>query len=143
MRQGIGREDARLLARFAEGSPGRALLFQKSEMIALWRKIVSFLSDPMAEPDRDVGELLRLAEKMASFKEELPSLLGLLKIWLRDLLLDDTPDPAARLDGGKPVKNWESGELFAKLDALARAQEELARNCNRNLVCEVLLFKLQ
>jgi DNA polymerase-3 subunit delta' len=143
MRQGIDREDARLLAKFAEGSPGRALLFQKSEMIALWRKIVSFLSDPMAEPDRDVGELLRLAEKMASFKEELPSLLGLLKIWLRDLLLDDTPDPAARLDGGKPVKNWESGELFAKLDALARAQEELARNCNRNLVCEVLLFKLQ
>jgi DNA polymerase-3 subunit delta' len=143
MRQGIGREDARLLAKFAEGSPGRALLFQKSEMIALWRKIVSFLSDPMVEPDREVGELLRLAEKMASFKEELPSLLGLLKIWLRDLLLDDTPDPAARLDGGKPVKNWASGELFAKLEALARAQEELARNCNRNLVCEVLLFKLQ
>ena len=109
MRQGIDREDARLLAKFAEGSPGKALLFQKSEMIALWRKLVSFLSDPMVEPDRDVGELLRLAEKMASFKEELPSLLGLLKIWLRDLLLDDMPDTAARLDGVKPVKDWSLG----------------------------------
>ncbi len=84
-----------------------------------------------------------LAEKMASFKEELPSLLGLLKIWLRDLLLDDMPDPAVRQDGGNPVKEWNSGELFAKLEAIARAQEELSRNCNRNLVCEVLLFKLQ
>jgi DNA polymerase-3 subunit delta' len=143
MRQNIDQEDARLLARLAEGSPGKALLFQKTEMIALWRKLVSFLSDPAVDPDRDVGDLLHLAEKMASLKEELPSLLGLLKIWIRDLLLGDIRDSAVKQDGSKPVKDWNSGELFVKIEAVGRAQEELSRNCNRNLVCEVLLFKLQ
>jgi DNA polymerase-3 subunit delta' len=142
VRQGIDREAARLLARLSEGSPGKALLFQKTEMIALWRKLVSFLSDPAVEPDRDVGELLHLAETMAALKEELSSLLGLLKIWIRDLLLGDEKDNGAAQDGN-PVKSWNSNELFAKLQAIDRAERELSRNCNRNLVCEVLLFKLQ
>jgi len=142
VRQGIDSETARLLARLSEGSPGKALLFQKTEMIALWRKLVSFLSDPAVEPDGDVGKLLQLAENMAALKEELSSLLGLLKIWLRDLLLGDVQDNGAARDGN-PVKSWNSNELFAKLQAIDRADKQLSRNCNRNLVCEVLLFKLQ
>ncbi len=135
--QGIDRETAQILARLSEGSPGKALLFQANEMIGLWRKLISFLSDPAVDPDQDVGELLLLAENMAALKEELSSFLGLLKIWLRDLLLDDVPkNPVS-------VKNWNSTALFAKLRAIDRAEKELFRNCNRNLVCEVLLFKLQ
>ena len=143
VQQGIDREAARLLARLSEGSPGQALLFQKTEMIDLWRKLVSFLSDPAVDRDRDVGELLSLAEKMAALKEELPSLLGLLRIWLRDLLLGDVHDSVVEQDGTTLVKNWNSNELFAKLQAIDRAEKELSRNCNRNLVCEVVLFKLQ
>lgn len=143
VQQGLDREAARLLARLSEGSPGKALLFQKTKMIGLWRKLVSFLSDPAVDNDRDVGELLHLAENMAVLKEELPSLLGLLKIWLRDLLLGDVQSSAAVQDDAGPVKNWNSKELFAKLQAIDRAERELARNCNRSLVCEVLLFKLQ
>jgi DNA polymerase-3 subunit delta' len=142
VRQGIDHETARLLARLSEGSPGKALLFHKTEMIASWRKLVSFLSDPAVDPDGDVGELLHLAETMAALKEELLSFMGLLKIWIRDLLLGDTQDMGAAQDG-TPVKSWNSNELFAKLQAIDRAERELSRNCNRNLVCEVLLFKLQ
>jgi len=40
-------------------------------------------------------------------------------------------------------KNWSSDELFAKLQAIDKAEKQLARNCNRALVCEVLLFSLQ
>jgi DNA polymerase-3 subunit delta' len=143
VQQGIDRQAARLLARLSEGCPGKALLFQKTEMIGSWQKLVSFLSDPKMDPDRDVGELLHLAENMAGLKEELPSLLGLLKIWIRDLLLGDSHDGSGLKDEAKAVKNWNSSELFAKLQAIDRAERELARNCNRNLVCEVLLFKLQ
>lgn len=143
VQEGIDREAARLLARLSEGSPGKALLFQKTEMIGLWRKLVSFLSDPAVDPNRDVGVLLHLAENMAALKEELPALLGLLKIWLRDLLLGDVQDSAVALAGSTPVKSWNSNELFAKLQAIDRAEKELSRNCNRNLVSEVLLFKLQ
>ncbi len=142
LREGIDREIAGLLARLSEGSPGKALLMHKTGMIESWRTLVSFLSDPTVDRDADVGELLRLAENMAGLKEELPSFLGLLKIWLRDLLLDDVRNNGLEQDGSA-VKSWNSPELFAKLEAVDRAERELSRNCNRSLVCEVLLFKLQ
>lgn len=136
---GIDRDVAVLLARLSEGSPGRALLFQKTDMIVLWREIVAFLSDPAVDVDRDVGVLLGYAEKMAALKEELPVLLGLLKIWMRDLLMGK--------DGQNVVEphlqQWDSPDLLARLQAVDQAERELARNCNRNLICEVLLFKLQ
>jgi DNA polymerase III subunit delta' len=143
LQQGVEREAALLLARLSEGSPGKALLFHKTAMIGLWRKTVSFLSDKAVDADRDVGELLHLAENMASLKEELPSLLGLLKIWLRDLLLGGAADGSGAITGTISVRSWHSSELFVKLQAIDRAERELARNCNRSLVCEVLLFKLQ
>ena len=136
---GIDRETAVLLARLSEGSPGKALLFQKTDMIVLWRKIVAFLSDPAIDTDRDVGQLLSHAENMAALKEELPALLGLLKIWVRDLLMgEDAQNVNLPL-----LKKWNSPELLARLQAIDQAGKELARNCNRNLICEVLLFKLQ
>ncbi|MFH0784436.1 MAG: DNA polymerase III subunit delta' [Pseudomonadota bacterium] len=140
---GVESDAAVLLARLSEGSPGRALLFQKSDMIGIWREVVSVLSDPAVLPDRDVGVLLRLAEKMAGQKEDLPSFLGLLKIWVRDLLLAAASGEDAAKDDFRPRKSWSSTQLFAKLQAISRADRELARNCNRNLVCEVLLFGLQ
>jgi DNA polymerase-3 subunit delta' len=143
VQHGVDREAARLLARLSEGSPGKALHFHKSEMIASWRKLISFLSDPAVDPDRDVGDLLHLAENMAALKEELPSLLGLLKIWLRDLMLSEDQGHGMVQGESRPVKNWNLTELFARLQAIDRAESELSRNCNRNLVCEVLLFKLQ
>lgn len=137
--QGIDRETALLLARLAEGSPGKALLFKKTDMIVLWRKLVAFLSDPEMDVDRDVGLLLSHAENMAALKEELPALLGLLKIWVRDLLIEEDPRNVVL----PRMKKWNSPELLSRLQAIDRAERELARNCNRNLICEVLLFKLQ
>ena len=136
---GIDRDMAFLLARLAEGSPGKALLFQKTDMIVLWRKLVSFLSDPAVDADRDVGLLLRHAEDMAALKEELPALLGLVKIWLRDLLMGEDRHNVVL----PHAKTWNSSELSARVQAIDQAERELARNCNRNLICEVLLFKLQ
>ena len=136
---GIERDNGVLLARLAEGSPGRALLMQKSDMIVLWRKMVAFLSDPAVDGDRDVGVLLRYAEEMAALKEQLPALFGLLKIWLRDLLMGED-----RHNQGVPLApQWTTPGLQARMQAVERAERELARNCNRNLLCEVLLFKLQ
>ena len=140
---GIEPEAALLLARLSEGSPGRALVFQKSDLVAVWREAVGALADPALLPDRDVGVLLRLAEKMAALKEDLPPFLGLLKIWVRDLLLAASTTGEAVMESFGPRKSWSSAELFAKLQAISRAERELARNCNRNLVCEVLLFALQ
>ena len=140
---GLEPEAALLLARLSEGSPGKAMLFQKSAMVEVWHEVVGVLHNPAILPDRDVGVLLRLAEKMATQKDDLPAFLGLLKIWIRDLLMAAQITGEAVKDDFSPRKSWSSGELFAKLQVIRRAERELARNCNRNLVCEVLLFALQ
>jgi len=140
---GIEPEEAELLARLSEGSPGRALLYEKTEMVALWKEIISVVSDPAIEPAKDVGVLLQLAEKMVVLKDALPPLFGLLRLWLRDLLLQGQNKSEARENGWGQLKSWSSRQLFAKLQAIDRAESELARNCNRSLVCEILLFKLQ
>lgn len=140
--EGVEEADARILGRLADGSPGVALTYFKEELVAVWKEVILFLSDPEIHPNRDVGRLLRLAEKMAAMKENLLSFLGLLRLWIRDLLLGE--DEIVTLVGIEPeMKNWDSESLFARLAAIDQAERELARNCNKNLVCEVLLFTLQ
>jgi DNA polymerase-3 subunit delta' len=143
-------ETARLLARLSEGCPGQALTLYRGEMIAIWRQVVALVSDPEKDGDRDVGLLLQAAEAMAALKEDLPPLFGLLRIWLRDLLVAGFSgqagrEPDAIAEGSPAIKQkcWNSLQLFDKLHAVDRAEKELGRNCNRTLVCEILLFQLQ
>ncbi|MBW6521727.1 MAG: DNA polymerase III subunit delta' [Desulfoarculaceae bacterium] len=143
-------EDARMLARLSEGSPGQALLFYRSEMVALWRQLVALVSDPEKDGSRDVSLLLQAAERMAALKEDLLPLFGLLRIWLRDMLVEDSlaqsvHEQVTGAEGrrGNNQKRWNFRQLFDKLQAVDRAEKELGRNCNRSLVCEVLLFQLQ
>lgn len=143
-------ETARLLARLSEGCPGQALTLYRGEMIAIWRQVVALVSDPETDGNRDAGLLLQAAETMAALKEDLPPLFGLLRIWLRDLLVAGFSGQAGRERGtmseDQPAikqKVWNSLQLFDKLHAVDRAEKELGRNCNRTLVCEVLLFQLQ
>ena len=130
-RLGLDEEAALLLARLAEGSPGRAETLMEKEMVDLWKKVIAFLSDSRNKSDRQCGTLLQLAEEIALVKEHLPTFFSLLRLWLRDIL----------------IENYGSGEaledIFIKLKAIDRAERELARNCNRALVCEILLFRLQ
>jgi DNA polymerase III subunit delta' len=143
-------ETSRLLARLSEGCPGRALLLYRKEMVSLWREVVAIISDPGHDGSRDVGVLLRAAETMAALKEDLLPLLGLLRIWLRDLLVTDSlgqdRHESTAMDGGTQRhkrRHWNFHQLFDKLHAVDQAEKELGRNCSRALVCEVLLFQLQ
>jgi DNA polymerase-3 subunit delta' len=119
-----------------------ALMLHKAEMVPLWGEVVGFLSDPAIHVNRDVGQLLGLAEKMASLKETLSTFLGLLRMWIRDLLFNEM-EILTLLGMNDTVKSWSSEELYKRIQAIDRAEQELVRNCNKNLVCEVLLFKLQ
>lgn len=139
---GLNGEMATLLARFAQGSPGRALILERSAMIKVYQEVVGLLDDHRLHPDRAVGQTLRAAERMAALKEELPTFLGLLQMWLVECLRREIGGASAEV-ANLPRKSWSSSELFATLQAVSRAEGELARNCSRNLVCEVLLFRLQ
>jgi len=134
--------EAKILARLSEGSPGTALTLHRAGMVAILGDTIVFLSDPAIDINRDVGLLLRLAERLAALKEDLPTFLALLRLWLRDLLFEET-EVLNLLGMGEAVKGWSTEQLYTKLQAIDRAELELSRNCNKNLVCEVLLFKLQ
>lgn len=140
--------EALLLARLAEGSPGRALLLHQNGMVELARKVVTVVSDPRIDGERDILQLLEAAAAMSELKERLLPFLGLLRLWLRDRLFALAGEEAGRglagfgTAGEAPPKHWSSETLFAKLRAVDRAERELQRNCNRTLVCEVLLFTL-
>jgi DNA polymerase-3 subunit delta' len=147
---GVDPDDAQLFAHLSGGSPGKALLLYKTEIMELWKDIVSVLSVDDSESGSDLGVVLKLAEKMAGLKDDLDHLLIFLKVWLQELLvachchstLKESKLQFIKEEPGK-LKNWNSDQLFAKLQAVDIAERGLARNCNRLLVCEVLLFKLQ
>ncbi len=137
-------ETAVLLARLSEGSPGRALLFKKMEMVETWEKVITVVRDSENAADGGISQTLRMAEELAALKENLVPFLGLLRIWIRDGLISSLHQK----DGGAvtsphPKHTGRTAHFFAKLEAVNRAERELARNCNRTLVCEVLLFCLQ
>jgi DNA polymerase-3 subunit delta' len=132
---------ATLLARLGEGSPGKALLFHRRGLVALCRQLIALLTDRDADGDKAVGRILQIAETMAALKEDLPHLLGLVRLWIRDCLLEDFGSLTAQ-GFGSARKDWNNEQYFAKLQAVDRAEKELGRNCNRTLVCEVLLFQL-
>ncbi len=126
----IGPEEARLLAEMAAGSPGTALALQQKELVRHYLSIITLLETELSIDQDAVTPVLETAARLAALKEDLPLMLGLLRIWARDQL-------AAAEQG----EDFESQRL--KLLALDRAQRQLARNCNRTLVSEVLLFNLQ
>lgn len=140
----------RLLSRLSEGSPGRALFFSKTEIVDILEKVVNVISDPTLHADDHVGQVLETAKSMAELSEHLFSFLGLLRIWLRDsllvaYLLDNKVcvDFVGEGTNRERWKSWRSWQVFNGLSAIDRAEKELNRNCNRALVCEVLLFRLQ
>ncbi len=138
----LDQETATLLARFAEGSPGRALLLHRQDLVSFWKQVVELVTDPGKTDGQHVGLLLQTAEAMAGLKEDLCHLLGLLRLWIRDSLFAHSSQ-APTTTMGETRKDWSSEQYFAKLQAIDRAEKELERNCNRTLVCEVLLFQLQ
>ncbi len=145
----LDKETATLLARLSEGSPGRALLLYQQDLVALFRDVIRLLLDPNVDKDRDVEQILVMAAQLAQLKERLVPFFGLLRLWLRDgLVADDQGKNGHRwLAGfttGEPwlPKQWNFQALFAKLAAVDRAEDELRRNCNRTLVCEILLMTL-
>ncbi len=147
---GIGGDEGRLYARFAEGSPGKALMLKQTKLIELWREVISLVANQSGETGKDLDVILELAEKMAALKDDLGELFVFLKMWLRDMLvsgqnvalsgkgLDESPGSVERVS-----KSWSSALVFAKLQAIEMAEKALARNCNRLLVCEIVLFRLQ
>jgi len=123
-------EEALLLAELAGGSPGTALILKDKELLPLYHLVQELLEVKMARGSDRVTPVLEAAAALAAAKEDLGLILGLLRVWVRNqMLADNSGDDLHRLRG--------------RLAGLEKAERQLDRNCNRALVCEVLLFNLQ
>lgn len=146
----LEQDEANLLARFSEGSPGRATALKQAGLIQILNRLVVILSDPANKQDSNISVVLKIAEEMANLQEDLLPFFGLLRMWYRDLLLLESGS-SELVEHNKVLHDvfekrpnyWSSDQLFAKLQAIDKATGELGRNCNRALVCEVLVFSLQ
>jgi len=128
----LGDVEADILARLSDGSPGKALLLKERDLIDTWNMVRRILEEPCGADGCSIGDVLQAAEVIASLKDDLAALLGLMRIWVRDNLVEPAEVSVITRD-----------EQVARLAALDSAERYLARNCNRTLVCEVLLFNLQ
>lgn len=126
----IGSDESLLLAEMAGGSPGTAMVLQQKELVGHYRSVVALLETEFSVEQDTVTPVLETAAGLAALKDDLPLVLGLLRIWARDLLAAAERGP-----------DFEIQKL--RLTALDKAQRQLDRNCNRTLVSEVLLFNLQ
>lgn len=145
----IDDDTAPLLARYSDGSPGKALLLHGQNLLDLLRRLMTALAGP-ASPAEAVLTLLPLAqeiseqtvatgETMSERKDHLPLFLELLRTALAaPLLATDN----VILSPGLPPGALSSQIISAKLGHIDTALRQLARNCNRAFVCETLFLSL-
>jgi DNA polymerase-3 subunit delta' len=147
-RDGIPPTTAATLAGLADGSLGRARTLSGQEFLELRREVLGRLLSTRPNRPETAETIFSLAERTAALSELLPEFLGLLRLWFRDLLLlhHRQPQRIINLDLGELLEQgagrWPPARLAETFKLLTRAEQQLARNCNRTLVCEVLYFAL-
>ncbi|MGW8195471.1 MAG: DNA polymerase III subunit, partial [Desulforhopalus sp.] len=155
MAQVLMREDrleeneALTLAAVAEGSIGRAKLFQQQDLLGLRREVVEDVLLKQHDGADTIARIFRLSEKAAALKENLSEFLALLRLWYRDLVLTATGGPETSIANKDlapslqtATEQWSLKQLHEKLHRLDQAEKQLQRNCSRTLVLETLFFDL-
>ncbi len=145
----LDRDQALKLARITEGAPGKALAIEAGEALALFARLAATLADPHQRGAVAIEEALFLAADMALLKDELALLLGLLKTLLKEALLLGLGRKTAGDGADTGIKEalrlrerWNLSRLSDKMKAVEYAEKALTGNCNRGLVCEVLMVQL-
>lgn len=144
-----GEETARLLARYSDGSPGKALLLHEHNLLDLLRRLMAALAVVASSADA-VLTLLPLAQEISEgtsasgagkgeSKDHLPLFLELLRTALAAPLF--AADEASLLPA-LPSGGFGSRTISDRLACIDAARRQLARNCNRVFVCEMLLLHL-
>ncbi|MBU0480356.1 MAG: DNA polymerase III subunit delta' [Proteobacteria bacterium] len=145
---GIDRDTARTLAAMTGNSLGQARLLAGQGLLEIRRTLIEKLLATSPGKPETAESVFALAETTSSHKEDLPEILELIRSWLRDLILLScrvegriiNHDLSSLLEqaGGR----WDYNDLLIRLDLIDKARRQLARNCNRTLVCEALYFGL-
>jgi DNA polymerase-3 subunit delta' len=146
--EGIDPDAAASLTAITYGSLGQARMLADRELLETRRAIIDTFIELKRANSTSVEAVFQLAEQSAALNDRLPELLDLLKLWFRDLIIiaSNLPEEIVNQDllaiTDKAVKSWSLTTLLPRLELFDIAQKQLARNCNKTLVCEDLFFGL-
>jgi len=145
----LDRESSLALAELLEGAPGRADSMDTEKMLTLRREIIETLLGGFASEALIFEAALRLAAKTAAFKDDLISILELLRVYFKECMIFQLGGDR-RKNGGQDLRReivqsrerWNLEDLSDKVQAIEFALQALGRNCNRTSVCDVLFLQL-
>ena len=144
----FGAEEAEALAKLTGGCPGQAGTLYNDEVLLLHKECILALFADNGSQAESLEQALYLAARLAELKDGLDQLFDLLALSLKEDMIallnenkqTDLDVPSAARGGAR--EHWNLQRLSAMVDAIDAARRQLARNCNRALVCEVLLLEL-
>ena len=152
----IGRQNSSLtpgealrLAQLAGGCPGLAKTFDIEGLLPAYEEAISRLLDPGKYEAARVESALLLALQAAELKEGLEQLFDLLRLFFKESMLAILQGPEGR--GGqrsldehilRARERWNLQQLSDMVQVIDFVAKALARNCNRQMACEVLFLKL-
>lgn len=136
--------EARALALLADGCPGQAQTLQGEQVLPLRSECIAALVAGAGSEAETVEQALDLAGKLADCTEGLATVFDLLALFFKETMIGllSTENPSGDSEAVAARERWNLQQLSDKIQAIDAARRQLARNCNRGLVCEVLLLEL-
>jgi DNA polymerase-3 subunit delta' len=145
----LDQDSAATLATLAGGCPGQARTFDTDGLLQLHGEIIeALLRDSTSEAEQTEAALL-MAVRTAEKKDSLEPLLDLFRIFFKEVMV--TLLHPTRAGSGpsymapfiaRARERWNLAQLSDSIQAIDFAGKALARNCNRQMVCEVLFLQL-
>jgi DNA polymerase-3 subunit delta' len=143
-KHGLEQQAADILAAMANGSFSRARMMIKDN----WQQRRKWVIDEMDRLSlQPIAYLFALAEKLSGEKEALAESLEIIKVWFRDLIINQydagkiiNRDIADKIENASQKNNLP--DLLSKVDAVQKTQNRLAANTNLRLTMESLLIQL-
>ncbi len=137
-------EEAEAMAKLTGGCPGQAGTLYNDEVLLLHKECMQALLSDSGSQAESLEQALYLASRLAELKDGLDQLFDLLALSFKEnmiaLISEEKKATLGVPSDGR--ERWNLQRLSAMVDAINAARRQLARNCNRALVCEVLLLEL-
>lgn len=147
--QGIETTLAQKAAAASAGSLGVAEELCRNKHLELVEELIRNIASLKPTEPGVVEIIFRTAEKMVNLKDELGSLLDLLKLWYGDCLKAHTLSDASffiwkdlQQNTATAKQRWNLSELSDKVALINQAQRQIKANCNKGFVCEILFWNL-
>jgi DNA polymerase-3 subunit delta' len=143
-KHGLEQQAADILAAMANGSFSRAQMMVKEDWLQRRKWLIEEMTRLSLQP---IAHLYALAEKLSKEKEALAQSLEIIKVWFRDLIINQydagkiiNRDVADKIEHASQKNNLP--DLLSKVDAVQKTQNRLAPNTNLRLTIESLLIRL-